>query len=71
MHWTILSDYEIFASNPPESSAASRTEEIRVGDALLIVERTVDGHATIQRVISPKAADYLRAEWQPGMPYQG
>ncbi|GMA61500.1 hypothetical protein GCM10025859_19400 [Alicyclobacillus fastidiosus] len=40
-----------------------------MGHAVLVVNRTPNGEATISRVISPRASDYLRPDWQPGMPF--
>ncbi|EPZ46208.1 YlzJ-like family protein [Alicyclobacillus acidoterrestris] len=71
MHWTTLSDSEIFAT-PTSSQSASDTvtEEVTVGDAILVLTRSAKtGEATVSRVISPRASDYLRPDWQPGMPY--
>lgn len=72
MHWTTLSDYEIFADSVAldQMSNHVQQEEITVGDALLIVERDANGHAIIHRLVSPRASDYLRPEWQPGMMVQ-
>lgn len=71
MHWTTLSDAEIFAMPQATSvdGSTGTTEEITVGHAVLVVTRAASGEATISRVISPRASDYLRPEWQPGMPF--
>ncbi|GLG00621.1 hypothetical protein Alches_06600 [Alicyclobacillus hesperidum subsp. aegles] len=69
MHWTTLSDAEIFAgwNEPPQVSY----EEAVVGQARLIIARQSNGKAVIERLISPYASDYLRPDWQPGMPFYG
>lgn len=71
MHWTILSDYEVFGDGAVQNSFDTDMsyEEVSVGPAILVVARGTDGHSTITRVISPNPKDYLRPEWQPGMPY--
>lgn len=71
MHWTILSEYEVFANATPAEAEHNAVEEVMVGHARLILARAADGTATITRLISPHARDYLREDWQPGMPYRG
>lgn len=71
MHWTILSEHEVFANAMFAEPAHNVTEEVMVGQARLILARAADGTATITRLISPHAKDYLREDWQPGMPYRG
>ncbi|GMA59082.1 YlzJ-like protein [Alicyclobacillus sacchari] len=69
MHWTTLSDAEVFAGfgDPPRVSY----EEAVIGHARLVIARQPNGKAVIERLISPYARDYLRPEWQPGMPFSG
>lgn len=71
MHWTVLSDYEIFEDKGTVQQQGQHVEEVHVGPATLILSRQADGSATVVRLISPSASDYLRADWQPGALYQG
>lgn len=73
MHWTTLADTEIFAMGAitTGSTESTHSEEIVMGDARLIVTRYADGHAVIERIISPVPSDYLNPAWQPGMHYGG
>lgn len=69
MHWTILSDYDVFQEDGTQSSTDDHFEEISIGAATLVISRQADGSATVTRLISPLPSDYLRQEWQPGTPY--
>ncbi|WP_067617056.1 YlzJ-like family protein [Alicyclobacillus acidiphilus] len=71
MHWTTLSDVEIFTwPNEQNAVAAGVRQEVVMGHARLIVLRQADGTATVERLISPYPGDYLNPAWQPGQPYR-
>jgi YlzJ-like protein len=62
LHWTILNEVDVFQGMPSNVDYQEMTCEGRT----LIIEPRGDGTATIVRLISPLATDYLRPEWQPG-----
>lgn len=71
MHWTTLSDTEIFTWPAPSEHVWPIREEIALDDVRLVVLRQADGTSVIERVISPRPSDYLNPNWQPGKPYRG
>ncbi len=46
--------------------AVARPVEVRMGDALLLVEETGFGQGRVTRLISGDPYDYLKPEWAPG-----
>lgn len=67
MHWTTLSDLEIFATNDVSREREMSWQEERLsGQARICITRYRDGRAVVDRLISPVPADYLNPRWQPG-----
>lgn len=61
--WTVLDDRDVFANF---ASTATDYLEIEREGIHLVVARQANGTASVVRLISPRPADYLRPEWQPG-----
>lgn len=69
MIWSVVPMEMIF---PQSDTGASRGKmaTLQLQDVTLIVEITGFGQARIDRLISPRASDYLKPEWMPGQVIQ-
>lgn len=64
LHWSIRPFADVMDGFEPPV-----VEEVTFGSATMLIS-TVNGASRIERLISPIPSDYLRAEWQPGMPFR-
>ncbi|KUO96994.1 YlzJ-like family protein [Ferroacidibacillus organovorans] len=63
--WSIVSAEEVYEGFGAAQHVKPLTSISHKGVTML-VEPLGPGSAKIHRLISPNAADYLKAEWQPG-----
>ena len=65
LHWTVLNEFDVWM-NPEDQSKAPKYKELERDGATLVVQPLENGKGRLERLISPRASDYLKPEWQPG-----
>lgn len=61
--WTVLAESEVFAGYGVTETQPQVIEDHGV---MMLVTPLGDGTGRLERLFSPRPADYLRPQWQPG-----